>query len=48
MRNNSAPDGIITREEFDEYYNMISASIDLDAYFVAMCTSAWNLDGART
>lgn len=47
MRSNDAPDHIVTKEEFEEYYNNISASIDRDDYFEQMMTSAWNLDGAR-
>jgi calcyphosin len=47
MRNNDAPDHIVTKEEFEEYYNTVSASIDDDQYFSVMITSAWNLDGAR-
>jgi hypothetical protein len=47
MRNNTAPDHIVTKEEFDEYYNNISASIDRDDYFQLMMNSAWNLDGSR-
>jgi len=47
MRNNDAPDHIITKEEFEEYYNNISASIDRDDYFELMMNSAWNLDGSR-
>jgi Ca2+-binding EF-hand superfamily protein len=45
MRNNEAPDHIVTKEEFDEYYNNISASIDDDEYFALMMNNAWNLDG---
>jgi calcyphosin len=47
MRNNDAPDHIVTKEEFEEYYNNISASIDRDDYFALMMNSAWNLDGSR-
>lgn len=46
MRNNEAPNYVVTKEEFDEYYNNISASIDDDAYFQAMMISAWKLDQA--
>ena len=44
MRNNTAPDHIVTKEEFEEYYNNVSASIDDDEYFALMMTNAWNLD----
>lgn len=47
MRNNTAPDHIVTKEEFEEYYNNVSASIDRDDYFAVMMNSAWNLDGSR-
>ena len=47
MRNNDAPDYIVTKEEFEEYYNNVSASIDRDDYFEVMMNSAWNLDGKR-
>lgn len=43
MRNNEAPNYVVTKEEFEEYYNNISASIDDDAYFAQMMTSAWKL-----
>jgi hypothetical protein len=33
LREKSGPDHIITKEEFEEYYNMISMSIDDDNYF---------------
>jgi len=44
MRNNNAPNYVVTKEEFEEYYNNISASIDDDAYFAQMITSAWKMD----
>ena len=48
MRNNEAPNYVVTKEELDEYYNNISASIDDDAYFQQMMISAWKLDqGAK-
>lgn len=47
MRDNEAPDHIVTKDEFDEYYNNVSASIDRDDYFELMMNSAWNLDGSR-
>ena len=43
MRNNQAPDHVVTKEEFEEYYNNISASIEDDAYFTTMMNQAWKL-----
>jgi calcyphosin len=49
LRNNGAPDHVVTREEFDEYYANISASIDNDQYFELMMNNAWKInDGDRT
>ena len=36
-------DGIITFDEFCEYYRDVSASIDTDEYFAVMMKSAWKL-----
>ena len=40
----SARDGNVTWDEFLEYYNNISCSIDDDRYFELMIRNAWNLD----
>ena len=44
IRTNGAPDHVVTREEFDEYYNNISASIDNDQYFELMMNNAWKIN----
>lgn len=36
----------MTQDEFVEYYNNVSASIDDDSYFCLMINNAWNLDGS--
>lgn len=41
----SLMDHRVTREEFDEYYNNVSASIDDDQYFELMMSNAWQLKG---
>jgi calcyphosin len=38
-------DDQVTLEEFFEYYNHISVSIDNDAYFDLMISNAWSLEG---
>ena len=48
-RNNNAPDHIVTKEEFEEYYNNISSSCPNDDYFELMMNNAWKLnDGNKT
>lgn len=44
MRSGEAPNYVVTKEEFEEYYNNVSCSIDDDMYFSAMMNSAWKLD----
>lgn len=34
-------------DEWIEYYNNVSMSIDDDKYFELMMNSAWNLDNSR-
>jgi len=34
----------VTLQEFLDYYNNVSMSIDDDAYFEVMIRNAWNLD----
>ena len=43
MRNNEAPNHVVTKEEFEEYYSNISAAIDDDQYFTVMMNNAWKL-----
>ena len=40
-------DGIVKMNEWLEYYNNVSMSIDDDAYFELMMNNTWNLDGSR-
>jgi Ca2+-binding EF-hand superfamily protein len=40
-------DGKITNDEWIEYYNNVSMSVDRDDYFELMMNNAWNLDGKR-
>jgi len=37
-------DGIVTFEEFLDYFKDVSASIDSDEYFAVMMKSSWKLD----
>jgi len=45
--NEDARDGVITMQEWLEYYNNVSMSIDNDEYFALMMNNAWNLDGKK-
>jgi hypothetical protein len=45
VMHNAQSDGMVTQDEFIEYYTNISANIDNDAYFDLMMTNAWNLEG---
>lgn len=40
-------DGIVTHEEFIDYYKDISASIDSDDYFELMIRNAWHIAGGE-
>lgn len=40
-------DGIITKQEFIEYYKNVSASIDDDDYFELMMRNAWHIPGGE-
>jgi Ca2+-binding EF-hand superfamily protein len=47
LNNNKSKDRAISMEEWIEYYNNISMSIDEDPYFELMMNNAWNLDGKK-
>ena len=40
-------DGIVTEDEFMEYYGNVSASIEDDAYFELMIRNAWHISGGK-
>jgi hypothetical protein len=40
-------DGVVTLEEFEDYYKEISASIDGDDYFELMIRNAWRIAGGE-
>lgn len=40
-------DGIVTVEEFEDYYKDMSASIDSDDYFELMIRNAWHIAGGE-
>ena len=37
-------DGVVTIEEFQEYYKDVSCSVDSDEEFVAILTAAWKVE----
>jgi len=45
--NADSRDGRVTMQEWIEYYNNVSMSIDNDEYFSLMMNNAWNLDGKK-
>ena len=45
LNSNKSKDRSITIDEWIEYYNNISMSIDRDDYFELMMNNAWNMDG---
>lgn len=47
LNSNKSKDRTIEMEEWIEYYNNISMSIDDDAYFELMMNNAWNMDGKK-
>lgn len=40
-------DGVVTRDEFEDYYADVSACIDDDEYFERMVKNAWHLSDVR-
>ncbi len=40
-------DGVISEEEFKDYYNFISASIDNDQYFELMMNNCWRINAGN-
>jgi len=40
-------DGVVTRQEFENYYSSISASIDNEDYFELMIRNAWHISGGE-
>eukprot|EP00760_Papus_ankaliazontas_P023294 PhM_4_TR2024/c0_g1_i1/m.70628 len=39
----STRDGVISRQEFEQYYAAVSANIDTDEYFLVMMNNCWKL-----
>jgi calcyphosin len=42
-----ARDGKVSKDEWIEYYNNVSMSVDTDEYFELMMNNAWNFKGDR-
>merc|ERR1719401_1621246 len=40
-------DGVVTKNEFIDYYKSVSASIDNDDYFELMIRNAWHIPGGE-
>lgn len=40
-------DGIVTLDEWEDYYKDISASVDDDDYFELMIRNAWHIAGGK-
>ncbi len=47
LNHENSRDRTITMDEWIEYYNNVSMSIDDDKYFELMMNSTWNLDNSR-
>lgn len=47
LNDNKSKDRSISLDEFNEYYNNISMSVDNDDYFDLILNNAWDLDGSR-
>ena len=47
MEGGGAKDGVVTRQEFINYYTNISASIGNDNYFELMIRNAWHISGGE-
>lgn len=48
VRAGEAADHSVTLDEWVEYYNNISISIDNDEYFQLMMNNSWNLSGSAS
>jgi len=44
----SSRDGVVTRDEFVDYYSGVSASIDDDNYFSLMMTNSWGAGSGKS